>query len=69
MPVPAVLCASDSGDALGCQYLISARVRGETIPRRILRALQAEPSADEARGRLLAQCAAALAALHAADPD
>jgi aminoglycoside phosphotransferase (APT) family kinase protein len=69
MPVAAVLCASDDPSALGCQYLISARVAGETIPRRILRALRAEPSADEARGRLLTQCAAALAALHAADPD
>jgi aminoglycoside phosphotransferase (APT) family kinase protein len=68
MPVPAVLCASDDPSALGCQYLISARVPGETIPRRILRALRAGPSADEARGRLLAQSAAALAALHAADP-
>jgi aminoglycoside phosphotransferase (APT) family kinase protein len=69
MPVPDVLCASDDPSALGCQYLISARVPGETIPRRILRALRAGPSADEARGRLLAQSAAALAALHAADPD
>ena len=69
MPVPAVLCASDSCDALGCQYLISARVPGETIPRRVLRALRNEPSAGEASGRLLAQCATALAALHAADPD
>ncbi len=69
MPVPAVLCASDDTSALGCGYLISARVPGETIPRRILRALRAEPSPGEARGRLLAQCAAALAALHAADPD
>jgi aminoglycoside phosphotransferase (APT) family kinase protein len=69
MPVPAVLCASDDASALGCQYLISARVPGETIPRRILRTLRTEQSADEARGRLLTQCAAALAALHAADPD
>ena len=69
MPVPAVRCASDDTSVLGCQYLISARVRGETIPRRILRALRAQPSADEARGRLLAQCGAALAALHAADPN
>ena len=64
MPVPAVLCASDSRDALGCGYLISARVPGETIPRRILRSATAA-----SRGRLLAQCATALAALHAADPD
>jgi len=64
MPVPAVLCASDDDAALGCRYLISTRVPGETIPRRILRSVT-----GEARQRLLAQCAAALAALHAADPD
>jgi len=69
MPVPAVLCASDDPSVLGCQYLISARVPGEAIPRRVLRALRAARSADEARGQLLAQCANALAALHAADPD
>jgi aminoglycoside phosphotransferase (APT) family kinase protein len=69
MPVAAVLCASDDTSALGCQYLISVRVAGEAIPRRILRALRSGPSADEARGRLLTQCATALAALHAADPD
>ena len=64
MPVPAVLCASDDAAALGCRYLISARVPGETIARRILRS-----ATGEARQRLLAQCGAALAALHAADPD
>jgi aminoglycoside phosphotransferase (APT) family kinase protein len=64
MPVPAVLCASDDATALGYGYLVSTRVAGEAIPRRILRS-----AAGEARGRLLAQCGAALAALHAADPD
>jgi aminoglycoside phosphotransferase (APT) family kinase protein len=64
MPVPAVLCASDDASALGCRYLIAARVPGQAIPRRILRSATAE-----ARRNLLAQCAAALAALHAADPD
>jgi aminoglycoside phosphotransferase (APT) family kinase protein len=64
MAVPAVLCASDDPSALGYGYLISARVPGETIPRRILRS-----SAPGARQRLLAQSAAALAALHSADPD
>jgi aminoglycoside phosphotransferase (APT) family kinase protein len=67
MPVPAVLCASDDLAALGCRYLISARVPGETIPRRILRSLRS--ATGEARARLLAQCGTALAALHAADPD
>lgn len=64
MPVPSVLRASDDAAALGCRYLISTRVAGETIPRRILRS-----TSGDARQRLLAQCAAALAALHAADPD
>jgi aminoglycoside phosphotransferase (APT) family kinase protein len=64
MPVPAVLCASDDAAALGCRYLISTRVPGQAIPRRILRSVT-----GDARARLLAQCAAALAALHAADPD
>jgi aminoglycoside phosphotransferase (APT) family kinase protein len=66
MPVPAVLCVSDDTAALGCGYLISARIPGETIPRRILRSLR---SAGAARGELLAQCATALAALHGVDPD
>jgi aminoglycoside phosphotransferase (APT) family kinase protein len=64
MPVPAVLCASDDAAALGFRYLISTRLAGETIPRRILRS-----ASGAARQRLLTQCAAALAALHAADPD
>jgi aminoglycoside phosphotransferase (APT) family kinase protein len=64
MPVAALLCASDDASALGCGYLISARVPGESIPRRILRS--ATPGT---RLRLLGQCATALAALHAADPD
>jgi aminoglycoside phosphotransferase (APT) family kinase protein len=64
MPVPAVFGASDDTSALGYGYLISARVPGETIPRRILRS-----ATPDARLRLLAQCATALAALHAADPD
>ena len=64
MPVPVVLCASDDAAALGFPYLISTRVPGETIPRRILRS-----ATGDARQKVLAQCAAALAALHAADPD
>ena len=64
MPVPAVLCASDNPSALGYGYLISARVPGETIPRRVLRS-----ATPDARQRLLTQCATALAALHAADPE
>ncbi len=61
-PVPHVLLASDSIAPLGNPFLICDEVAGETIVRRIQRAL------DQAgRGRLLTQCAAALAAIHSAD--
>jgi aminoglycoside phosphotransferase (APT) family kinase protein len=61
-PVPAVLVADESTATLGTPFLIADFVAGETIPRRILRSLDA---AD--RTRVLDQCAAALAAIHRAD--
>lgn len=63
MPVPVVLAASDDVSALGRRYLISRRVPGQTVPRRILRG-----RSDSRRGALLTQCASALAALHRGDP-
>ena len=63
-PVPHILCADNSAAALGNPYLICDAIGGETIVRRIHRAL------DEAgRNRLLHQCAQALAAIHRADYD
>jgi aminoglycoside phosphotransferase (APT) family kinase protein len=63
-PVPRILVADNSPAALGNPYLICDAIDGETIVRRIHRAL------DEAgRERLLQQCAQALAAIHRADPD
>lgn len=63
-PVPHILAADNSPAALGNPYLICAAIPGETIVRRIHRAL------DEAGGaRLLRQCAQALAAIHRADPS
>jgi aminoglycoside phosphotransferase (APT) family kinase protein len=62
-PVPQILAASDSVAALGSPYLICSYVEGETIVRRILRGLD-----DAGRAELLRQCAAALAAIHRADP-
>jgi aminoglycoside phosphotransferase (APT) family kinase protein len=62
-PVPEVLAASNSTVALGNPYLICAEIGGETIVRRILRGLD-----GAGRARLLMQCAAALAAIHRADP-
>ncbi|WP_029113734.1 phosphotransferase family protein [Mycobacterium sp. URHB0044] len=61
-PVPEVLVAEESTAALGAPFLIGGFIAGETIPRRILRALDAGD-----RIHLLEQCAAALAAIHRAD--
>jgi aminoglycoside phosphotransferase (APT) family kinase protein len=63
-PVPHILVADDSVAALGNPFLICNAIEGETIVRRIQRQL------DEAgRGRLLIQCARALAAVHRADTN
>ena len=62
-PVPHILAADNSSAALGNPYLICNAIAGETIVRRIHRALD-----DAGRDRLLRQCAQALAAIHRADP-
>jgi aminoglycoside phosphotransferase (APT) family kinase protein len=62
-PVPHVLIADNSAAALGNPFLVCDAIGGETIARKIQRALDAR-----GRERLLAQCAAALAAIHRADP-
>jgi len=62
-PVPRIVTADDSPAALGEPYLVCGAVAGETIVRRIQRRLD-----DAGRARLLRQCAAALAAIHRADP-
>lgn len=64
-PVPHILVAADSLDALGNPFLICDEIKGETIVRRILRQLEAA-GGHAARTRLLRQCAAALAAIHRA---
>ena len=63
-PVPNVLVASDTGSTLGNPFLVCDFIGGETIVRRIQRALD-----DESRASLLTQCADALAAIHRADPS
>jgi aminoglycoside phosphotransferase (APT) family kinase protein len=63
-PVPHILAADNSIAALGNPYLICNAIGGETLVRRIHRALD-----DAGRDRLLRQCADALAAIHRADPD
>ena len=62
-PVPHVLIAQNSAAALGNPFLVCDFVGGETIVRRIHRALD-----DGSRADLLVQCATALAAIHRADP-
>lgn len=64
-PVPTILVATDSPAALGNPFLICDEVKGETIVRRIQRALDA--GGQPARAGLLRQCANALAAIHRAD--
>ncbi|OAN40640.1 phosphotransferase family protein [Mycolicibacterium iranicum] len=63
-PVPHILTADNSPVAVGDPYLICDAIGGETIVRKIFRGLD-----DGKRARLLVQCAAALAAIHRADPD
>jgi aminoglycoside phosphotransferase (APT) family kinase protein len=63
-PVPHIIVADDSVAALGNPFLICDEIKGETIVRRIQRRLD-----DAGRGRLLDQCAEALAAIHRADPN
>jgi aminoglycoside phosphotransferase (APT) family kinase protein len=62
-PVPHIVTADNSPAALGNPYLICDFIGGETIVRKIQRTLD-----DASRARLLRQCAAALAAIHRADP-
>lgn len=64
-PVPPILTASDSTAPLGNPFLICEEVTGETIVRRIQRAL----GVDDGRRRLLHQCAQALASIHRARTD
>lgn len=63
-PVPHILTADNSPAAVGDPYLICDAIAGETIVRKIFRGLD-----DSKRAQLLEQCAAALAAIHRADPD
>ena len=61
-PVPRVLVAQESAAALGNPFLVCDFIGGETIVRRIQRAID-----DASRASLLSQCAVALAAIHTAD--
>ena len=64
VPAPRVVAAGAAG-GLDPGWLVVERLEGESIPRRILR----DPEWAIAREALTAQCARALAAIHAIDPD
>lgn len=60
-PVPRVVASGRDGDR---EYLITARLDGETLPRRIL----GDDRLEVARQRLVADCGRALARIHAIPP-
>jgi aminoglycoside phosphotransferase (APT) family kinase protein len=59
VPVPTARWAESGPIDLGASFILMDRVEGETIPRRILRAIDSGE-----RARLLDQCAVALARIH-----
>jgi aminoglycoside phosphotransferase (APT) family kinase protein len=61
VPVPSVVAAAADPAALGGAYLVTERVEGETIPRRILR----EAGLAGARAGFAAQCGQILTRIHA----
>jgi aminoglycoside phosphotransferase (APT) family kinase protein len=66
VPVPTVVAVGDTAaDGLGAGWLVVERIEGETIPRKILR----DAEWRGVRAALTAQCAAALAGIHAIDPE
>jgi len=64
VPVPEVIAASTDASGLGAAYMVLSHVEGETIARKILR----DDTFADARPRLAADCAVALARLHGIDP-
>ncbi len=65
VPVPRVIAVCDDASVLGRDFLIMERVEGETIGAKIVR----RPDLAAARENLPAQMGAALARIHAIDPE
>ncbi|HEX4868940.1 MAG TPA: phosphotransferase family protein [Acidimicrobiales bacterium] len=63
VPVPTVV-ADDDGTVLGSPCIVTARLEGETVARRLLR----DDEWATARSRLVGQAGSALAAIHRIDP-
>lgn len=64
VPVPHVVGVSDDPSYVGGPFFVSTEVTGETVPRQVLRLVDAHPGLGPTLAR---QCGAALARLHAAD--
>jgi aminoglycoside phosphotransferase (APT) family kinase protein len=65
MPVPHVHAVCTDPSFVGGPFFVGTRIEGETIPRQVLRLIEANPALGAELGR---QCGRALARLHAADP-
>ncbi len=65
-PVAHVVASSGDASFVGGPFFITTRLTGETIPRRVLRLVEANPGLGS---KLARQCGDALARLHAADPS
>jgi aminoglycoside phosphotransferase (APT) family kinase protein len=63
VPVPEVVASGDD-QGVGAPWVLTGRLDGETIPRKLLR----DDEYAGARPRLAAQCGEALAAIHRIDP-
>ena len=61
VPVPRLVAADASNEVLGAPFLLTERVEGETIPRRIFRIPETAPL----RRRFAADCGRILAGIHA----
>lgn len=61
VPVPRLVASDASGEVLGAPFLLTGRVEGETIPRRVFRA----PELAGARERFATDCGRILAGVHA----
>jgi aminoglycoside phosphotransferase (APT) family kinase protein len=64
VPVPRIVATGDTSSALGSPFVVTERLEGETIPRRLLR----DERYAAALAGLAAECGTVLARLHAAPP-
>jgi aminoglycoside phosphotransferase (APT) family kinase protein len=65
-PVPHVHAVCSDPSFVGGPFFVTSRIDGETIPRQVLRLIEATPGLGPELGR---QCGRALARLHAVDPS